>query len=153
VERWVGITVSGDQITVVDAIVETGQPLVINLDQTFKLQKAERPHAYKRMHDQVVDYLTTNSIDRVVIKASAVSQGGSGQGHLDAAELRGVVAAASAAVTTVSMRKKNQISKTFGGRKVDEYVKDDVYWSTAVSGVALKKGSREAAMLLLAERG
>jgi hypothetical protein len=125
----------------------------VNLDQTFKLQQAVRPQAYKRLHDQIVDYLTTNRIDRVVIKGSAVSKSGSGKGHLDAAELRGVVMAAAAAVTTVSVRTKAQISKTFGARNVDDYVKDDAYWTTAVAGVALKKGSREAALLLLADRG
>ncbi len=104
------------------------------------------------MHDQVVDYLPNNKIDRVVVKASAFSQS-SGKSHLDAAELRGVVMAAAATVATVSVRAKAQISKTFGARKFDEYLKDDEFWSKEISGAALKKGSRDAALLLLVERG
>jgi hypothetical protein len=152
-ERWVGIAVSSERITVVDATVEPGKPLVINADQSFKLQQAGRPQAYRTIHDQVVDYLTTHGIERVVVKASAVSQGGSGLGHLEAAEVRGVVMAAAASVCAVTAKSKSQVSKTFGTQKFDEYVKDEAFWTKSVAGVALKKGSREAALLLLAERG
>lgn len=151
-ERWAGISVSSDRITVVDATVEVGQPLVINADQSFKLQQSSRPEAYRTIYDQVADYLTSHGIQRVIVKASAVSQGGSGLAHLEAAEVRGVVMAAAASVCGVSAKSKAQISKTFGSKKFDEYVKDDAYWTTAVAGVALKKGSREAALLILAER-
>ncbi len=151
-ERWVGIAVSGEHITLVDATVKAGKPLVINLDKTFKLQNGYRAAAYKTMHEQVVDYLTNNSITRVVVKASAVSPS-AGKSHLNAAELRGVVMAAAAAVTEVSLQDKGQISKTFGERKFDAYLKDDAFWSDKVSGVALRGGSRDAALILLAERG
>ncbi len=152
-ERWVGIAVFGDKITLVDAGVETGKPLVIKADQTLRLQKGDRAAAYAIVHDQVSDYIANHKVDRVVIKASAVSQSGSGKSHLDAAELRGVVMAAAASATQVSSVAKAQISKTFGSRKFDEYVKDDSFWTTAVAGVALRAGSRDAALLLVAAKG
>ncbi|WP_156898224.1 hypothetical protein [Methylocapsa acidiphila] len=151
-ERWVGIAVSGDRITLVDASVETGKPLLIKSDQTLKLQKGDRAAAYAVVHGQVSDYISNHKIGRVVIKASAVSQSGSGKSHLDAAELRGVVMAAAASATEVSTIAKAQISKTFGSRKFDEYVRDDGFWTTAIAGVALRAGSRDAALLLLAAK-
>ncbi|MDZ4379705.1 MAG: hypothetical protein U0942_00015 [Parvibaculum sp.] len=151
-ERWVGIAVSGEQLTLVDATVEVGKPLVINFDKTFKLQKGPRPEAYKTMHHQVFDYIKTNKIDLAVIKASAVSQS-AGKAHLNAAELRGVVMAAAAAATQVSLQDKAQISKTFGERKFDAYLKDETFWSKSISGVTLRGGSRDAALILLAQRG
>lgn len=151
-ERWVGLAVTGEQITLVDATVEAGKPLVINFDKTFKLQKGSRPEAYKTMHHQVFDYLKTNKIDLAVIKASAVSQS-AGKAQLNAAELRGVVIAAAAAATKVSLQDKAQISRTFGERKFDAYLKDDGFWSANASGVTLRGGSRDAALIMLAQRG
>ncbi len=50
------------------------------------------------------------------------------------------------------MDTKAHISKTFGDRKVDEYLKDDDFWSKQISSGQLRIGSREAAMVLLAAR-
>jgi hypothetical protein len=47
---------------------------------------------------------------------------------------------------------KNLVSRKFGERKVDEYIKDVVFWDTNMTG-DLRAGSREAAMMLLAARG
>lgn len=150
--RWVGIAVSGDKLTIVDATIDGTKPLVINSDQTWKLQQGDRAKAYNVIHQQVVDYLKNHSIDRVVIKASALSQGGMKKAHLDAAELRGVVTGAAASATEVSILAKAVLSRTFGDRKVDEYIADDAFWTAEVAGVPLRAGSREAALLLLAAR-
>jgi hypothetical protein len=72
--------------------------------------------------------------------------------HLEAAELRGVAMCALASVTTVEMQAKANISKSYGKRKVDEYLKDNSFWATKVTGHNLRVGSREAAMVLLASR-
>lgn len=100
----------------------------------------------------MVDYLTDNRVDRVVVKASALSQMGTKKAHLDAAELRGVISCAAASVTPVDAIAKAHISKTFGSRKVDEYLKDDDFWGGQISGKSIRIGSREAALLLLAAR-
>ena len=150
-ERWVGVAVSGEQVTLVDATVEAGKPLVINFDKTFKLQKGGRPEAYRTMHYQICDYVHNNKIDLVIIKSSAVSNS-AGKAHLNAAELRGVVMAAAASVTKVAMQSKAQISKNFGERKFDAYLKDGDFWSENVSGVPLRGGSRDAALIILAQR-
>jgi hypothetical protein len=75
--------------------------------------------------------------------------------HLEGAEVRGVVAAAAAAVAslkTVTMVPQAQISKHYGNRKVEEYVKDDKFWALKTTGGRLRSGSRVGAMLLIAER-
>jgi hypothetical protein len=104
------------------------------------------------MHQRVSDYVQEHGIVRTVIKASAVSKGGMGKAHLDAAELRGVVMGAAAAASETQCLAKGHISRTFGERNVDAYVADQRFWEGNVVG-ALRAGSREAAMLLVAARG
>jgi hypothetical protein len=150
--RWAGIAVVGTEITIVGANIPNDGPIVIESDQTWGLQKGEKADAYKIMHQQVFDHLTQSKVERVVIKASAKSLGGTSLKHLESAELRGVVISAAASASKVTITAKNAISRNFGERKMDEYVKDDSFWKAEVAGVALRKGSREAAMLLLACR-
>jgi hypothetical protein len=59
---------------------------------------------------------------------------------------------AAASVASVVALAKARISRTFGSRKVDDYLKDETFWTDGVAGAALRTGSREAAMLLLASR-
>lgn len=149
-ERWIGIVVSGDRVTLVDAEVPKAGPLALQSDQSWSLQGGDRANAYDVMYRRVRDYIQEHGIARTVIKASALSQGGVRMGHLDSAELRGVVMCAAAA-STVKCLAKNLISRRFGERKVDEYVKDTDFWDANVTG-DLRAGSREAAMMLLAAR-
>ena len=81
------------------------------------------------------------------------SRGGVKLAHLESAEVRGVVIAASRSVCPVSCVKTATISRTFGKRKVDEIVRDEAFWKENVAGVPLRAGSREAALLLIADRG
>lgn len=150
-ERWIGITVGGGAVTVVDAEVDPkGGPITIQFDKTFKLQQGTRSEAYRVMHDHIGDYVESNGVVRVIVKGSAVAKGG-GLSHLESAELRGVVIAACAAKSHVIVKQKATVSKTFGNRKVDDYVKDDAFWTGKLLGINLKKGSREAALLILTE--
>jgi hypothetical protein len=105
-------------------------------------------------HQQGVNHLRGCKVDKVFIKSSAASRTGMGLAHLEGAEVRGVVAAAAAAVpsvTTVSMVPQAQISKHYGSRKVEEYVKDNKFWAEKTTGGNLRAGSRIGAMLLIAE--
>jgi hypothetical protein len=151
-ERWVGIVVSGDKIVLVDAAVPTKGPLVLQSDQTLSLQGGNRAKAYHVMSRRVEDYVRDNGVTRVVIKESAVSGPGAGRSHLLAAELRGVVMGAAGAACKTDCLAKALISRTFGERKVDEYLHDDGFWASNILG-KLKIGSREAAMMLVAARG
>jgi hypothetical protein len=54
---------------------------------------------------------------------------------------------AAGAIAPTEVKSKASISRTFGQRKVDEYVADNEFWSNAVTGVNLRAGSREAAMV------
>lgn len=152
-ERWVGIVVSNDKVTFVDAQVPDAGIIVVQSDQSWKLQSGERGAAYAVMHGRVADYLRSNEVSKVIVKASALSTGGTKLAHLHAAELRGVIiASASTQVQSLVVLPKAHISRTFGDRKVDEYVADDDFWDAEVGGAQLRAGSREAAMLLLSVR-
>ena len=152
-ERWVGIVVSGDKVIVVDAEVPDDGQLVLQNDDTWRMQDGDRANAYNVIGQQCRDYLRGNGVTKVLIKASAVSLGGTKIGHLRSAELRGVIKGAAASVCGVTEFSKAAISWNFGERKVDEYVKDDGFWMAHFTGENLRVGSREAAIMLLAESG
>lgn len=155
VERCVGFVVSGDAVTVVDASVSNSAAEAIALvaDDTWKLQKGERAQAYSVLHQRCADYLRENNVDRVVIKASAMPQSGGKVALLYSAEVRGVIgAAAASACGNVTFVAKGVISRTYGERKVDEYIADDDFWDGVTVGGKLRKTSREAAMLIIATR-
>ena len=151
-ERWLGIVVSSDKFTMLDVEVPKAGPPVIQADNTWRLQQGDRTAAYRIMHQRVADYAREHNIARVIIKSSAVSRGGTTKAHLEAAELRGVVMAAAAEAPLTTCLAKAGISKTFGKRKVDEYLADKNFWDTEFSG-NLRSTSREAGMILLAARG
>lgn len=152
-KRWLGVVVASDHIKLVDAQVPDAGPLVIQADHSWPLQDGDRATAYKVMHQRVADYSRENGIARAVMKASALSLGATKMAHLESCELRGVVLAALASVTQVECVSKAHITRTFGKRKVDEYVADDNFWADEITGAQLRKGSREAAIVLLARRG
>lgn len=141
-------------MTVVDARVpvDSNLPITIISDTTFPLQEGERASALAFLHQRCADYLRENGIGQVVIKASALPTGPAKLALLESAEVRGVVIAASASLAKVKMLSKAVISRTFGDRKVDEYLKDDGFWDERVEGESLRKTSREAAMLIIASR-
>lgn len=154
-QRWVGLHVTGDLVVLVDLDVpaDDNEAAVVQSDTTIRLERGDRADAYQTMYRAVSDYLRQNKVKRVVIKASAVNPSGTGGSHLLAAELRGVVAAASVdGGAQVMFIKKQSLSKTFGKRKADEYVKDAAFWKAEIAG-NLRSGSREAALLVLAAAG
>jgi hypothetical protein len=150
-KRWLGIVVSSNGVTAVDAEVPPTGPITIQADHSWRLQTGDRGEAYAVMHRQIKEYVSDSKIDRVVVKESAVSLAGTTKAHLHSAELRGVVLCASAAVTNTKVISKANISRNFGNRKVDEYLGDDGFWAKKTTG-KLRSGSREAAMMLLAAR-
>lgn len=146
-----GVVVSGDKVTVVVANDDV-TPIEIMIDDQFKLQAGDVSQAYKVMHQRVKDFFKANPVGLVLVKASAVGKGMK-LAMLTSAELRGVVIAAAAECTQVKQLAKASVSKTFGERKVDEYLQDDAFWSGAITGGTLRSGSREAAMLIVANKG
>lgn len=153
-ERCVGFVVVGDVVTVVHTeIPDDGDaPLNIVSDDTWKLQQGDRAEAYDVMYRRCTNYLKENGIQKVVIKASALTMGSTKLGHLTSAELRGVVIAAAASVAPVRTIAKALISRTYGDRKMDEYLQDDDFWVEHTVGGSLRKNSREAAMVVIAAR-
>lgn len=141
--RLAGITVSSSEVDVV-ILDHTADSLTLINAQSLKLQSGKRPPAYKVFADQLVELLKQEKVECVCIKGSALSRGGMTNAHLDGAELRGVVQSAAAGICDVRVMLKATASRTFGDRKVDEYLKDDAFWARHKLS-ALKKGLREAA--------
>lgn len=155
IERCVGFVISGNSVTVVDAAIpaEADRPVTIVADDSWRLQKGDRAKAYSVLYQRCADYIGENQISRVVIKASAMPQSGGKLTLLQSAEVRGVIGAASASVCDdVQFLAKGVISRTYGDRKVDEYLNDDGFWDQVTEGGKLRKTSREAAMLIVATR-
>lgn len=152
--RQVGFLIVGEAVTVVDAEVpaDAALPITILSDTTWPLQKGERGPALDILHQRCASYLKENKVDSVVIKASAVPQGAARLALLESAEARGVVIAAAASVCDVKIMSKAVISRTFGDRKVDDYLRDDDFWTKDAVGLK-RKTSREAALLIIASRG
>jgi len=151
-EHWMGIIVSGSQIQVVHLAI-SGDNAVLTDQFNWKLQSGDQPHAYAAIYERIKEYIENNSVNHVVIKASAVGKNKATLAHLKSAEIRGVICAASVAGgAETKFILKGTISRTFGSRKVDDYVHDDTYWDNqGLSG--LTKGRREAAILVLSEKG
>ena len=150
-ERWAGFVIGSDTVTIVDAEVPDTGALTVQMDDTWDLQSGDRATAYVVMQDRIENYLREHGIARAVVKASAINTGGTKLVHLKACELRGVVMAAAARIGPTECVAKAHMSRTFGSRKVDEYVQDGAFWSKEING-KLRIGSREAAMILLAAR-
>jgi hypothetical protein len=149
--RECGIIVSGSSVTVFDAEVPDTGALTGVGNHLWNLQNGDRGDALWAMHRRVHSYLSENKITSVVMQATAAGGRPIGKAHLESAELRGVVHCAAASIVPVIVLARNAISKNFGERKVDEYVKDDEFWETNIDGELMKR-SRAAALLLLHKR-
>lgn len=153
-QRRVGFVISGNSVILVDAKIpmDQGDPIEIIGDHTWPLQKGDRPAAYDVMYNRCSNFLNEAKVDSAIVKASATSKSTT-LSHLNSAELRGVIIAAAAGVCPVRTLAKGVISRTYGNRKVDEYLKDDDFWAKSTTGGNLRKASREAMMILIASRG
>lgn len=153
-DRWVGFVVGGKSVVVVDAQIpeDPDAPIFINADDTWPLQNGERSHAYDVLYQRCTGYLRENNIACAVVKGSAVSRNPATKALLSSAEVRGVVIAAASSVCEVKLLDKAVISRTYGDRKVDEYIEDGAFWNEHTTGGRLRKLSREAAMLLIAAK-
>jgi hypothetical protein len=148
-ERWLGLVVGSDGIEAVDLEVPTKGSLVVQMQARWKLQGGARSKAYALMYRRILDYVRENGVQHVVLKGSALSRS-TKMAHLEAAELRGVAAAACAEHANAVFSLRSHVSKTFGERDTDEYLKDTTFWASEVLG-DLAAARREAALLVLAK--
>jgi hypothetical protein len=144
-----GIVVSSEKLILVHAVDDGSDKLALISDDTWLLQSGPRPDAYVVIHKRLAQYVAEHKIDEVVVKASALSLKGTKKGHLQAAELRGVVLASAASATSAREVLMENMSKNYGSRKADEYLADDGFWTNHTTGADLRKGSREATFILL----
>ena len=151
--RWASFIVSGETVIVVLADVDGEQPrpLTILSDAKWNIDKQRGPITHAELYRKCQDYLAEHAVTDVVVKATYTAQYNPGFAFLEAIEFRGILIAAAAGVCDVTLIKKSVISKTYGELKVDEYVKDDAFWTEmTLGGVDLDKVGREAAMFMLA---
>lgn len=146
-----GITVDSKSVTVVVGEV-AATTVTIRIDETHNLHKGERPAAYRMMRERLSQLFTTTKIKKVVFKGSAAAQRSATKGLLESAELRGVCMSAVPTGIEVAVVDKGHVSRNFGSRKFDEYTGDDEYWNANFVGTTVRKGSRDAAFLLLITR-
>jgi hypothetical protein len=149
--KLAGIKVSADSVILVAMTKEDGGDFTLLDQSTLKLQAGSRPEAYHILLGQLADYLKHRKIECVCIKGSAVSMGGTTLAHLESAELRGVVQTASVASgAEVRIVSKANVSRNFGSRKFDEYLRDDKFWEDSQLA-DVKKGMREAAFTAISQ--
>jgi hypothetical protein len=146
-----GLQVTSDKIDVV-VLDHLDNRFTLEGQYTLKLQGGDRALAYHKIYHDAADLLTDKKIDCASIKASATTGSGVSGGLLSSAELRGVAIAACASVCPVKLVLKGAVSRSFGGRKVDEYVADDSFWRD-IGLIDLKKGKREAAFVVISQFG
>jgi hypothetical protein len=151
-EEWLGIVVEREKVTWVRARIpdDDHDPIEILGDQTLPLQQGSREQAYPVIHTTLSGL--AEGVDLVVVKASEGGQHPATQGRLEGAELRGIAICAFANKTPTTCIKKASISRTFGERNTDEYIEDDKFWEESITGLEMRKGSRLAAMVIIAER-
>lgn len=146
-----GISVDSKSVTVVIGEI-SASAVTVQADETHNLHKGERPAAYRMMRERLFQMFTTSKISKVVIKGSAAGQRAPSKALLEAAELRGVCMSAVPDGIEVALVDKANVSRNFGSRKFDEYTKDDAYWNANFIGKEVRKGSRDAAFLLIVAR-
>ena len=154
-KRWVSFHVSGNEVGVLDVEVpdDGAEPVRIVAQTKWKLQQGDRAQAYGVMAKRCTNYVTEHKVDLVVVKGSATGRvQGSVAALLPSAELRGAVIAGSAMAARVEIISKSQVSRTYGQRKVDEYLKDDDFWDDKIDEGNLAKWAREPLMYLSAYR-
>lgn len=154
-KRWVSFHVSGSEVGVLDAEIpdDADEPIKVLAQAKWKLQQGDRAQAYGVMAKRCTNYVSEHKVDLVVVKGSATGRvQGSIASLLPSAELRGAVIAGSAMATKVEIISKSQVSRTYGKRKVDEYLRDDKFWDDHVEAGDLSKWAREPLMYLIAYR-
>ena len=153
-KRLASFVVSGDAVKVVVAELplDPNDPISIDYDQTWNLQSGAREPALHVLHQRCASFLKEQQIKSAVLKASAAPRSAATLSLLRSAEVRGVIIAAAASVAHVRSLAKGLISRKYGDRKVDDYLEDESFWQSKITGMALRKGSREAAMLIIAAR-
>ena len=145
----VGVVVQSTKLILVEGKVEPDGTITLIKDETMNLETGDRTTALKNMHRRVIDRLS-EGVDKVVVKASSGGQYMAKTAVLHAAELRGVFLSAVPNNVVVVQKHSKSVSRA-KSQKIGDYLKDDDYFEENFSGVALRKGSREAALLMFEE--
>ncbi|MDP2520905.1 hypothetical protein [Shimia thalassica] len=147
----VGAVVSSKKIILVEGHVEVDGTITLIKDETMNLETGDRPAALRQMHKRVKDRLS-EGVDKVAVKASSGGRFAAKTGVLHAAELRGVFLSAIPNQVEILETHAKSVSKG-KSQKIGDYLNDDDYFSKNFTGVELRKGSREAALLMFEVEG
>ncbi|MGO8266451.1 hypothetical protein ACC862_09580 [Rhizobium ruizarguesonis] len=147
----ISAVVTSDKVVLTEGTLNEDRTVTLIKDETLDLEEGDRQLAYVVMHKRLADRLD-KGVGQVVLKASAGGQYAAKTAILHSAELRGVFLSAVPAGVPVKQLQMKSVSRNYGSRKVEAYLKDDDFFAEKFAGVSLRKGSREAAFLLLAAR-
>jgi hypothetical protein len=153
-ERWFGITCTRSEVIIVGLEYANDSELpTVFLDEKIPVsQTGDTPDDYKTIFERLQNDLIENKITHVIIKGSSPSSKGASRDILEGAELRGVlIAAASVAKSEVHIANAAIVSRTFGERKTDAYVKDSEFWKGQVIG-NLRATAKNAAFYILSHK-
>ncbi|MDE1991653.1 MAG: hypothetical protein KGI75_04085 [Rhizobiaceae bacterium] len=140
--------IASERIILTEGVTNKDGTITVIKDETFDLDRGDRQLAYVVMHKRLNDRFS-QGIDLVLVMANGASQNAATSAMLGAAELRGVLLSAVPAGVAVKRLHRHSLSRNFGARKVADYTRDDTFFEEHFRGAALRKGSREAAFLLL----
>jgi hypothetical protein len=144
-----GIAVGANHVDVVIVDGARGpDTLTLVISRRLELQQGDRALAFRALGDQLSNILHEAKAATVFIKRSAAGPHVK-LGHLEAAELRGMVffvATGSARVTAIN---PTALARTFGNRKPQEYIKNDDYWKDR-NLAELEKRYRDPCLLIIA---
>jgi hypothetical protein len=144
-----GIAVGSEHADVVIVDAESGQDtMTLITSRRLQLQHGDRAPAFRALGDQIANILGESKVAEVFIKKSAAGLHVK-LGHLEAAEVRGLVLYVASGISKVTAINPTVLSKTFGDRKPAEYLRDDGYWKNR-NLTNLEKRYREPCLLIIA---
>jgi hypothetical protein len=145
-----GIAVGADYADVVVVGAERGNDTIKELIVARKLQleRGPRPQAFRSLGEQLCNILREAGVLEVFIKKSSAGRHVT-LSHLEAAEVRGMVFFAASGVAQVTAVNPTVLSKTFGTKKTQEYLKDDRFWADRALE-ELEKQYRDPCLLVIA---
>lgn len=147
--RWCGMIPKSEALIAVDLELDEEGATVLR-EHTYRLQKGNRADALSVLHSELSVHLQESNVYGVVIKASSASRQAVKLNRFHAAEVRGVALAASAEKCRfVAEENVGILNRKLRDRDVSSYLNDEDWWNDR--GLSnLKKGSREAAFIVIA---
>lgn len=149
---WLSVIPCKDACVVVHARPSDDRSILLQVvhEHTWSVDLRNKCASYPALKRIFNEYVVQHGIDAIVLKKGHL--GSEGRGHasmISAGELRGVIYIACEQCDIFEIN-RCVVSRTYGDRKVGEYINDSHFWNERVNGISKSRLHREAAILLLA---